>query len=418
MPLPTKPTDHTEFDLNQTNTAQPAASLITDGYVFGDAPASQNFNWILNNSYLWEEYFDDLLDILLSIVVLDDANNRLGVGDFTGTTPDNILHARTEDANGALDANSTDNIVVEAESPVIRFKASGLSVGDVTSTLAFGDDSLDAGRIYYEHKLAGVDRDQLILVNNENYFVSLAKNTMSLTLKDIALADTEEYNGVIPQLKIRTNTADANNYDLGGIKVGQGGVTIAEDHFDGIGVIGVNFYTSSTESTYKQSASDSLNTNIRRIAGFKFKQGQITAFTQSGTPTAQGTSASYTSGPYVAAGGTSWTSSSDERIKTIIGDIQNAVDKLSNLRTVQAYFNADEEQRDHPVLIAQDIAEQFPTTAIFPENYDEELTPDDARFQAIGVNYQELIPVLVAAIKEQKTEIDNLKARVTALENG
>ncbi len=418
MPLPTKPTDHTEFDLNQTNTAEPAASLKTDGYVFGDAPASQNFNWILNNSYLWEDYFDDLLDILLSIVVLDDANNRLGVGDFTGTTPDNILHARTEDANGALDANSTDNIVAEAESPVIRFKASGLSVGDVTSTLAFGDDSLDAGRIYYEHKLAGVDRDRLILVNNENYFVQLAKNTMSLTLKDIALADTEEFNGAIPQLKIRTNTADSNNYDLGGIRVGQGGVTIAEDHFDGIGVVGVNFYTSTTESIYKQSAPDSLSSSVRRIAGFKFKQGQITAFTQSGTPTAQGTTASYTSGPYVAAGGTSWTSSSDERIKTIVSNIENSVDKLSNLRTVNAFFNTDDDQREHPVLIAQDIAQEFPNTAIFPEDYNENLTPEDEGFQAIGVNYQELIPVLVAAIKEQSEQISALEARVTALENG
>ncbi len=418
MPLPTKPTDHTEFDLNQTNTAEPAASLKTDGYVFGDAPASQNFNWILNNSYLWEDYFDDLLDILLSIVFLDDANNRLGVGDFTGTTPDNILHARTEDANGALDANSTDNIVAEAESPVIRFKASGLSVGDVTSTLAFGDDSLDAGRIYYEHKLAGVDRDRLILVNNENYFVTLAKNTMSLALKDITLADTEEFNGVIPQLKIRTNTADSNNYDLGGIRVGQGGVTIAEDHFDGIGVVGVNFYTSTTESIYKQSAPDSLSSSVRRIAGFKFKQGQITAFTQSGTPTAQGTTASYTSGPYVAAGGTSWTSSSDERIKTIVSNIENSVDKLSNLRTVNAFFNTDDDQREHPVLIAQDIAQEFPNTAIFPEDYNENLTPEDEGFQAIGVNYQELIPVLVAAIKEQSEQITALEARVTALENG
>ncbi len=418
MPLPTKPTDHTVFDTNQTNTIQPTGSLLTDGYVFEDAPATQHFNWILNNSYLWEDYFDDLLDILLSIVVLDDANNRLGVGDFTGTTPDNILHARTEDANGALDANSTDNIVAEAESPVIRFKASGLSVGDVTSTLAFGDDSLDAGRIYYEHKLAGVDRDRLILVNNENYFVQLAKNTMSLTLKDIALADTEEFNGAIPQLKIRTNTADSNNYDLGGIRVGQGGVTIAEDHFDGIGVVGVNFYTSTTESIYKQSAPDSLSSSVRRIAGFKFKQGQITAFTQSGTPTAQGTTASYTSGPYVAAGGTSWTSSSDERIKTIVSNIENSVDKLSNLRTVNAFFNTDDDQREHPVLIAQDIAQEFPNTAIFPEDYNENLTPEDEGFQAIGVNYQELIPVLVAAIKEQSEQISALEARVTALENG
>ncbi len=418
MPLPTKPTDHTVFDTNQTNTIQPTGSLLTDGYVFEDAPATQHFNWILNNSYLWEDYFDDLLDILLSIVVLDDANNRLGVGDFTGTTPDNILHARTEDANGALDANSTDNIVAEAESPVIRFKASGLSVGDVTSTLAFGDDSLDAGRIYYEHKLAGVDRDRLILVNNENYFVTLAKNTMSLALKDITLADTEEFNGVIPQLKIRTNTADSNNYDLGGIRVGQGGVTIAEDHFDGIGVVGVNFYTSTTESIYKQSAPDSLSSSVRRIAGFKFKQGQITAFTQSGTPTAQGTTASYTSGPYVAAGGTSWTSSSDERIKTIVSNIENSVDKLSNLRTVNAFFNTDDDQREHPVLIAQDIAQEFPNTAIFPEDYNENLTPEDEGFQAIGVNYQELIPVLVAAIKEQSEQISALEARVTALENG
>jgi hypothetical protein len=77
MSLPTKPIFHTEFDTNQTNTIRPTGSLVTDGYVFEDAPASQHFNWILNNHYLWEEYFDNVFDIILNFIVFDDVLNKI-----------------------------------------------------------------------------------------------------------------------------------------------------------------------------------------------------------------------------------------------------------------------------------------------------------------------------------------------------
>ena len=43
---------------------------------------------------------------------------------------------------------------------------------------------------------------------------------------------------------------------------------------------------------------------------------------------------SISGGVYLTAGGTSWTSNSDERLKNINGEIENAVDKLNQLRAV------------------------------------------------------------------------------------
>jgi hypothetical protein len=102
-------------------------------------------------------------------------------------------------------------------------------------------------------------------------------------------------------------------------------------------------------------------------------------------------------GVYVADGGTSWTASSDERLKTDLKPIENAAQKVSTLRAVTGRFKTDEESVSRSFLIAQDVL------AILPEAVD---TSDPEKF---GVAYTDTIPLLVAAIKE-------LTARLEALE--
>lgn len=111
-----------------------------------------------------------------------------------------------------------------------------------------------------------------------------------------------------------------------------------------------------------------------------------------------------TTGVYLVAGNTSWTSSSDERVKDIIEPITNAAEKVSTLRTVIGKYKTDEDNVRRPFLIAQDVQ------AVLPEAVDAS-KPDN-----LGVQYTDVIPLLTAAIKEQQTIINDLKARVTALE--
>jgi hypothetical protein len=103
-------------------------------------------------------------------------------------------------------------------------------------------------------------------------------------------------------------------------------------------------------------------------------------------------------GVYLANGGTSWTSASDERKKDIIEPITDAASKVSTLRAVIGKYKTDEEGTRRSFLIAQDIQ------AVLPEAVDS-ANPDE-----LGVAYTDVIPLLVAAIKELKAEIDALKA--------
>ena len=108
-------------------------------------------------------------------------------------------------------------------------------------------------------------------------------------------------------------------------------------------------------------------------------------------------------GVYLANNGTSWTANSDERLKDIIEPITDAANKVSTLRAVIGKYKTDEEGIRRSFLIAQDVQ------SVFPEAVDA-ADPDK-----LGVQYTEVIPLLVAAIKEQSALITQLQADVAAL---
>jgi hypothetical protein len=112
----------------------------------------------------------------------------------------------------------------------------------------------------------------------------------------------------------------------------------------------------------------------------------------------------FNTGAYIAWGGTSWTAQSDERKKDIIEPIADAMTKVSTLRSVIGKYKTDAEGTRRSFLIAQDVQ------AVLPE------AVDASKPDSLGVQYTEVIPLLVAAIKEQTALITTLTARITALE--
>jgi hypothetical protein len=103
-------------------------------------------------------------------------------------------------------------------------------------------------------------------------------------------------------------------------------------------------------------------------------------------------------GVYLSDGATSWTAISDERQKTDLEPIVNAVEKVTMLRAVTGRYEWDEKRRSF--LIAQDVQ------AVLPEAVD---VADDEN-GTLGLAYTDVIPLLVAAIKELKMEFDAYKA--------
>jgi hypothetical protein len=126
---------------------------------------------------------------------------------------------------------------------------------------------------------------------------------------------------------------------------------------------------------------------------------------------------SISGGVYLAANATSWTSNSDERLKNINSNIDNALSKLMTLRAVNFSWKTDETNKENLGLIAQDVEKVFPQVIDknkLPSKPDKEQT-DETEY--LGVRYQELVPVLIAAIQEQQAQIEELTQKVNALEN-
>ena len=112
-------------------------------------------------------------------------------------------------------------------------------------------------------------------------------------------------------------------------------------------------------------------------------------------------------GVYLGYGNTSWSSSSDERIKTAIIPFENALEKVCTLRAGTGRYLTDEETVSRSFLIAQDVQ------AVLPEA----VNVQDDEIGTLGLQYTDVVPLLVAAIKEQQALIQSLTARITALES-
>jgi hypothetical protein len=109
-------------------------------------------------------------------------------------------------------------------------------------------------------------------------------------------------------------------------------------------------------------------------------------------------------GAYIVDGGTSWTANSDERLKTDLVPIQNAAAKVDSLRAVTGRYLTDDTGTSRSFLIAQDVQ------AVFPE-----AVKNNAQGY-LGLSYTEVVPLLVAAVKELTKAVQELDARLVAIE--
>ena len=96
---------------------------------------------------------------------------------------------------------------------------------------------------------------------------------------------------------------------------------------------------------------------------------------------------------------------SDERLKTNIEPLENALDKVLSLSGFTYNFNEIGEELGfdrslrHAGVSAQEIQ------AVLPEA----VCPAPASDEYLTVKYEKLVPLLIEAIKELKEEIDDLK---------
>jgi hypothetical protein len=104
-------------------------------------------------------------------------------------------------------------------------------------------------------------------------------------------------------------------------------------------------------------------------------------------------------GVYINAGDNTWTSASDERVKTNLVEIKNALEKVLSVRAVTGRYKTDSEETSRSFLIAQDFQSAFPQ-AVSTANPEE-----------LGLRYTDVVPLLVAAIKELTARVAELEAK-------
>ena len=102
----------------------------------------------------------------------------------------------------------------------------------------------------------------------------------------------------------------------------------------------------------------------------------------------------------------SWAAQSDERLKTELNSFNDALAKVSTFRAGTGRFLTDDESVSRSFLIAQDVQEVLP----------EAVSVDNDEMGTLYLRYTELIPLLVAALKESKGRIETLETKVAALE--
>jgi hypothetical protein len=103
-------------------------------------------------------------------------------------------------------------------------------------------------------------------------------------------------------------------------------------------------------------------------------------------------------GPFINPNGNTWVAGSDETTKDIIESIENGLEKVNQLRAVIGKYKTDEDGTRRSFLIAQDVQKVLPEAVV------------DGPNGKLGLQYTDVIPLLVAAIKELKAEFDAYKA--------
>ena len=105
---------------------------------------------------------------------------------------------------------------------------------------------------------------------------------------------------------------------------------------------------------------------------------------------------------YLSSSSTAWVTTSDARLKNVLGPVQDACSKLQRITPVYFEYKADAAKTRHLGLLAQEVE------LIAPEIVSE--GPDGF----LGMAYADLVPLLLQAINELTTRIAALESFILA----
>jgi hypothetical protein len=219
------------------------------------------------------------------------------------------------------------------------------------------------------------------LAFNNNSGNGSSNNSLSIGVSSHALA----INGLGA---INISTATDTTSTLTGALVIAGGVGIAKDL-----TIGGSIHQKCSTNSFHHFYNDN-QTTVKWQIGMQSSTNNFLVYNASNV------------GVYIASGATSWTASSDERLKKNITEIDttDALSMINQLHPVTYNYISDpEDTPDRFGLIAQQVKEVIPEIVNVDSN------------GMYGIEYTELIPILMAAIKKLDKKVLLLQDKIDAL---
>ena len=101
----------------------------------------------------------------------------------------------------------------------------------------------------------------------------------------------------------------------------------------------------------------------------------------------------------------SWASASDARLKNVLAPLVDCARKLQAITPCYFEYKADKAKKRRIGLIAQECQRDF-----------EEVVNEGPDSGMLGMAYSDLVPALIQALNETTTRLEELTARVEALE--
>ena len=289
-------------------------------------------------------------------------------------------------------------------SDLLQVEGGTLSVSDGMLYLDSGTDfNCHSSSVYFDS-----DKFSVSSKNNINVY---SDGLVSLSSQSGTIKTQNEYNKLSVQLKTNPDSHDPDHRGI--YSKTEGTQSNYGNYYSVYGEhTGKGYYN---YGVYGKAQSDNNETKGTFFGVYGYGRGGSKSYGVYGSGTTYGV---YSNG--YAGGTSSWSSSSDARLKKDVQNIDGALDKVLKLRGVTFYWKNREEMatvkgvaadsldygyddKKHIGVIAQELEKEYP-----------ELVHTDADgFKS--VDYSSITPVLIEAIKELKGEKDALQKEVDAL---
>jgi len=325
-----------------------------------------------------------------------------------GTTDSILFKVGNNGATTAMTITTAGNVGIGTSSPTSKLQISSASAVDTTlqvsntlsttkiNTYSDGSSSLETTGAYAQRFF--VNGSERMRINSSGQVgIGTTSPTTKLDVLGTILVKAADSSGTAMLLSADTTNANGTSISSTFIAGGYGPLKFLTANTEAMRIdTSGNLLVGATTVNY---ANDGF-TLSKDSGTTKWLVGPVAA-----APTSFFVSAASSLGVYLAEiSATSWSSGSDERLKDIIEPIADGLQKVNTLRAVIGSYKADEAKTRRAFLIAQDLQN------VLPEAVDAS-NPD-----ALGVQYTEVIPLLVAAIKELSAKNDALEARLAKLE--